>query len=151
MNDLAVHPSGKLALSVGRDRSLRIWNLMSGRCAYITMRPVGKNAAWSVRATCPPATVFPRQSNLGLFFALHTEPTQVGWLPSGDGYYIGAGTGVHVYSTATSEIVASCTLPDRVMRVRAISVSWCWRGAIFMRSERKMLALNGLSSLEWLN
>lgn len=41
MNDLAVHPSGKLALSVGHDRTLRIWNLMAGRCAFITQRPTG--------------------------------------------------------------------------------------------------------------
>ncbi|KAJ8925065.1 hypothetical protein NQ315_001236 [Exocentrus adspersus] len=33
--DIAVHPSGKLALTLGSDRSLRTWNLIKGRQAYI--------------------------------------------------------------------------------------------------------------------
>lgn len=33
---LACHPSGKLALSVGKDRTLRTWNLVKGRPAYTT-------------------------------------------------------------------------------------------------------------------
>ena len=36
MTGLAVHPSGKLALSVSKDKSLRTWNLIKGRKAYIT-------------------------------------------------------------------------------------------------------------------
>ncbi|KAI8811493.1 WD40-repeat-containing domain protein [Cladochytrium replicatum] len=31
---LAVHPTGKLALSVGKDRLLKCWNLSTGTCAY---------------------------------------------------------------------------------------------------------------------
>ena len=33
---LAVHPSGRLALSTGRDSVLRMWNLVKGRCQYKT-------------------------------------------------------------------------------------------------------------------
>jgi protein MAK11 len=36
VNALAVHPSGKLALSVGRDRTLRMWDLLRGRAAAST-------------------------------------------------------------------------------------------------------------------
>uniref|UniRef100_A0A3B4A3C8 Uncharacterized protein n=1 Tax=Periophthalmus magnuspinnatus TaxID=409849 RepID=A0A3B4A3C8_9GOBI len=32
---LSVHPSGKLALSVGTDKTLRTWNLITGRSAFI--------------------------------------------------------------------------------------------------------------------
>nr|CCA20016.1 p21activated protein kinaseinteracting protein putat [Albugo laibachii Nc14] len=32
---IAIHPSGKLAFSVARDQTLRMWNLVNGRCAYI--------------------------------------------------------------------------------------------------------------------
>ncbi|KAM9308297.1 p21-activated protein kinase-interacting protein 1 [Gastrophryne carolinensis] len=32
---LSVHPSGKLALSVGTDKTLRTWNLIEGRSAFI--------------------------------------------------------------------------------------------------------------------
>ena len=33
---LSIHPSGRLALSVGADKTLRTWNLIKGRCAFIT-------------------------------------------------------------------------------------------------------------------
>uniref|UniRef100_M4BE08 Uncharacterized protein n=1 Tax=Hyaloperonospora arabidopsidis (strain Emoy2) TaxID=559515 RepID=M4BE08_HYAAE len=35
INALAVHPSGKLCFSVARDRTLRMWNLVKGRIAFI--------------------------------------------------------------------------------------------------------------------
>ncbi|KAJ3581985.1 hypothetical protein NHX12_016013, partial [Muraenolepis orangiensis] len=35
VTSLSVHPSGKLALSVGTDKTLRTWNLVDGRAAYI--------------------------------------------------------------------------------------------------------------------
>ncbi|XP_022655578.1 p21-activated protein kinase-interacting protein 1-like isoform X1 [Varroa jacobsoni] len=36
VNDIAVHSSGKLLLSVSRDKSLYTWNLVKGRPAFIT-------------------------------------------------------------------------------------------------------------------
>ncbi|CAG0921822.1 unnamed protein product [Notodromas monacha] len=36
VKDFAVHPSGKLGLSVGQDKTLRTWNLLKGRNAYVT-------------------------------------------------------------------------------------------------------------------
>uniref|UniRef100_A0A3B3CRI5 PAK1 interacting protein 1 n=1 Tax=Oryzias melastigma TaxID=30732 RepID=A0A3B3CRI5_ORYME len=35
VTSLSVHPSGKLALSVGTDKTLRTWNLVNGRSAFI--------------------------------------------------------------------------------------------------------------------
>ncbi|KAG5285497.1 hypothetical protein AALO_G00004050 [Alosa alosa] len=35
LSSLSVHPSGKLALSVGTDKTLRTWNLTDGRSAFI--------------------------------------------------------------------------------------------------------------------
>ncbi|GBG69637.1 hypothetical protein CBR_g4467 [Chara braunii] len=32
INDLTIHPSGRLALSVSKDRHLRMWNLLKGSC-----------------------------------------------------------------------------------------------------------------------
>lgn len=32
----AVHPSGKLGLSVSKDRTMKTWNLITMRCAYTT-------------------------------------------------------------------------------------------------------------------
>lgn len=49
---LAVHPSGKLALSVGRDNTLRTWNLIKGRKAYITKLKGAADAVyWSPKGT----------------------------------------------------------------------------------------------------
>ena len=36
VTDLALHPSGKLMLSIGKDAKLITWNLIKGRSAYIT-------------------------------------------------------------------------------------------------------------------
>lgn len=40
---LAVHPTGKLALSVGVDRRLRIWDLVRGKCAFVKKLQVRRN------------------------------------------------------------------------------------------------------------
>jgi len=36
VSDLALHPSGKLMLSIGKDAKLITWNLIKGRSAYVT-------------------------------------------------------------------------------------------------------------------
>lgn len=36
INCISIHPSGKMLLSVSKDKTLRTWNLIKGRCAYIT-------------------------------------------------------------------------------------------------------------------
>ena len=48
VNSLSVHPTGRLALSVGSDRTLRTWNLINGRLAYTTRLPkVAFSVEWS--------------------------------------------------------------------------------------------------------
>ncbi|CAI5509872.1 unnamed protein product [Closterium sp. Naga37s-1] len=39
VNDIAVHPSGRVALSVARDAELRLWNLLQARCSFRTRLP----------------------------------------------------------------------------------------------------------------
>ena len=39
ITSLAVHPSGKLALTTSRDSTLRIWDLIKGRCSYHNVLP----------------------------------------------------------------------------------------------------------------
>ncbi|GAX81518.1 hypothetical protein CEUSTIGMA_g8946.t1 [Chlamydomonas eustigma] len=34
VNDVTIHPSGRLALSVSRDKYMRMWNLVKGHCPY---------------------------------------------------------------------------------------------------------------------
>jgi len=36
INSVSVHPSGRLALSVAKDKTLRTWNLVTGKSAYVT-------------------------------------------------------------------------------------------------------------------
>ncbi|CAG2167295.1 unnamed protein product [Oppiella nova] len=49
---LSVHPSGKLMLSVSRDKSLRTWNLIKGRCAYVTnIKAVAHLVQWAPDST----------------------------------------------------------------------------------------------------
>lgn len=48
VNWLSVHPSGKMCLSVSKDKTLRTWNLIKGRCAYITnLKVVADLVRWS--------------------------------------------------------------------------------------------------------
>nr|XP_046910398.1 p21-activated protein kinase-interacting protein 1-like [Dermatophagoides farinae] len=43
-----IHPSGKLLLSISKDLTLRTWNLIKGRCAYIVnLKDVGHQVLWS--------------------------------------------------------------------------------------------------------
>eukprot|EP01125_Pyxidicula_operculata_P018689 TRINITY_DN6660_c0_g1_i1.p1 TRINITY_DN6660_c0_g1~~TRINITY_DN6660_c0_g1_i1.p1 ORF type:complete len:413 (+),score=84.63 TRINITY_DN6660_c0_g1_i1:524-1762(+) len=37
VNCISVHPSGKLALTVGKDKKLQLWNLVNGRSAHNTL------------------------------------------------------------------------------------------------------------------
>lgn len=46
--DVAIHPSGKLALTIGKDRKLVTWNLIKGRSAYVTnVKEIADFVKWS--------------------------------------------------------------------------------------------------------
>ncbi|TFK48437.1 WD40 repeat-like protein [Heliocybe sulcata] len=48
VNSFAVHPSGKVGLSVGRDRTLRMWDLMRGKgSASVKLGKEGEIVQWS--------------------------------------------------------------------------------------------------------
>lgn len=48
VNWVAVHPSGKLALSVGKDKTLRTWDLHKGRQAFvINLKQIADQVHWS--------------------------------------------------------------------------------------------------------
>ncbi|KAL9713418.1 Protein mak11 [Leucoagaricus gongylophorus] len=49
INSIAIHPSGKVALSVGKDRALRMWDLMRGKgVASTKLGQEGEIVRWSV-------------------------------------------------------------------------------------------------------
>lgn len=48
VNSISVHPSGRLALSVSKDKTIKTWNLLTGRPAYTTsLKSVGELVRWS--------------------------------------------------------------------------------------------------------
>ncbi|XP_001630701.2 p21-activated protein kinase-interacting protein 1-like [Nematostella vectensis] len=48
VNSASVHPSGRLAMSVSKDKHLRTWNLVTGRSAYVTnIKEVATLIRWS--------------------------------------------------------------------------------------------------------
>lgn len=48
VNSLSIHSSGKLLISVSKDKTLRTWNLVKGRCAYIVnLKDVSHQVLWS--------------------------------------------------------------------------------------------------------
>ncbi len=52
VNDVAAHPSGKLALSVGKDRTIRMWDLMRGVGAASTkIGHEGERVVWDTQGT----------------------------------------------------------------------------------------------------
>lgn len=52
ITSLSVHPSGKLALTTSRDSTLRIWDLIKGRCSYHNVLPaIAENVCFSPTGT----------------------------------------------------------------------------------------------------
>ncbi|KAL4062558.1 WD40-repeat-containing domain protein [Scleroderma yunnanense] len=52
VNSVAVHPSGKVALSVGQDRTLRMWDMMRGKGSASTkLGKEGEVVRWSLKGS----------------------------------------------------------------------------------------------------
>jgi len=49
INSIGIHPSGKVALSVGIDKTLRMWDLMRGKGSASTKLGKGMYAIYTVR------------------------------------------------------------------------------------------------------
>ncbi|ODQ54514.1 WD40 repeat-like protein [Saitoella complicata NRRL Y-17804] len=79
ITSFAAHPSGKIALSVGEDRRVTLWNLMTARRAAVNKLPL-------------------QPTKLG-------DPLSVAWSPSGDRYAVMFDRHLVVYGTATQTVV----------------------------------------------
>lgn len=80
VNYISVHPSGKLALSIGSDMTLRTWNLINGRQAFVTSL---------------------KNKSLGNIIDF------VVWSTTGDYFAITGKDSVEVWSTEQAEVVAT--------------------------------------------
>ncbi|XP_025110865.1 p21-activated protein kinase-interacting protein 1-like [Pomacea canaliculata] len=53
VNCVSIHPSGKMALTVGQDHTLKTWNLVTGRPAYTSnIKQVADLVLWSPSGDC---------------------------------------------------------------------------------------------------
>mmetsp|Transcript_14193 Transcript_14193/g.23619 ORF Transcript_14193/g.23619 Transcript_14193/m.23619 type:complete len:454 (+) Transcript_14193:50-1411(+) len=49
--DFSVHPTGKLALSISKDHTLKLWNLVQGRCAFTRrLKQLTEQVEWNSSA-----------------------------------------------------------------------------------------------------
>ncbi|KIK93527.1 hypothetical protein PAXRUDRAFT_12597 [Paxillus rubicundulus Ve08.2h10] len=65
VNSVAVHPSGKVALSVGQDKVLRMWDLMRGKGSASTkLAKEGEVVRWSITGS---SFVVQSQSSIDIF------------------------------------------------------------------------------------
>lgn len=96
VNTLAIHPSGKLALSTGEDGTLRTWNLIKGRQAYATnLVPTLKSEAKWI--------------------------TIIKWSPSGEKYLLAVNRNIYVYSVETAGIDSKLTFNSKVICVEFLT------------------------------
>ncbi|XP_012274424.1 p21-activated protein kinase-interacting protein 1-like [Orussus abietinus] len=90
VNTLAIHPSGKIALSAGGDGVLRTWNLIKGRPAYAT-------------------NLVPRMK----LQAKHISVIK--WSPNGEMYLVAANCMIDVYFVETAGIVNEIKFDSKVI------------------------------------
>lgn len=92
VNTLAIHPTGKLALSTGEDGVLRTWNLIKGRQAYATnlVPKLKSNAKWI---------------------------TVIKWSPSGEKYLLAVSGNMYIYSVESAAIDRELTFDSKVICV----------------------------------
>jgi len=92
VNTLAIHPTGKLALSTGEDGVLRTWNLIKGRQAYATnlVPKLKSNAKWI---------------------------TIIKWSPSGERYLLAVNGSIYIYSVESAGIDRELTFDSKVICV----------------------------------
>ena len=95
---LAVHPSGKIALSTGGDGVLRTWNLVKGKLAYAT-------------------NLVPRWK------ALAKNINILKWSPNGEKYLIASNNKVDVYSVQTAGIDEEIPVNTKIICVEFLNDS----------------------------
>lgn len=93
---LAVHPSGKLALSTGGDGTLRTWNLVKGKQAYAT-------------------NLIPRWRTLAKNINI------LKWSPNGEKYLIASNKKIDIYSVETAGVDEEINLDSKVICVEFLN------------------------------
>ena len=84
VNDISIHPTGKMAFSVSKDNVLKLWNLVEGRCAFT--RNLKSSSQFS----------------------------QVSWNDAGDSYLLTGGSTCTVYSAINNNILGAIDTESRI-------------------------------------
>ncbi|XP_076238297.1 p21-activated protein kinase-interacting protein 1-like [Calliopsis andreniformis] len=92
VNTLAIHPTGKIALSTGADGILRTWNLVKGRQAYAT------NLAPRLKLDAANVTVLK-------------------WSPNGEKYLLAVNQRIDIYSVELAGIDSEIKLDSKIICV----------------------------------
>lgn len=92
---VAIHPTGMLAFSVSRDRTLRLWNLVQGRCSF-------------TRKLRSPANIVKWGALDGLV---------------GGSYLLVAGKEVQLFRAADNSVLADVLLDSRVNQAEVLALA----------------------------
>lgn len=124
-----MHPSGKLCFSVARDRTLRMWNLVKGRIAYIRRLEKEANLVMLSQKGTRYALCF--GTELSVFSSAnaecigtleHTQKIHCAVFATDD-YIVCGGDDKHIYIWhATGRLVVKFTHPDITSRIRCMQV-----------------------------
>ncbi|KAJ0408932.1 hypothetical protein P43SY_002811 [Pythium insidiosum] len=129
ITSIAVHPSGKLAFSVARDRTLRMWNLVKGRIAFI--RRLEKEASFVLMSQTGGRYALCFGNELSVFSSAnaevigtldHTQKIHAAVFATDD-YVVcgGEDKAIYVWKTAGT-LVAKITHPELTSRIRCMQV-----------------------------
>ncbi|ETW08408.1 hypothetical protein H310_00993 [Aphanomyces invadans] len=129
INSIAVHPSGKLAFSVSRDKTLRMWNLVKGRSAYIRrldqeatcvfLSPDGNRYGLVMGKD---VSIF-GSANAELVGALeHKKKVHTAAFATNDLVALGTDDGIFYLYRAQGQLLAKISHPDITARIRSLQV-----------------------------
>lgn len=129
MTDIAVHPSDKLALSIGGDKTLRTWNLVKGRPAFtinlsskgvlmpteIKFSPGGDRFSLVSQQTVDVWTI--SKAGVEKRITCNSKPTSVEWI-SDERIFVGLENGNII--TLTISDTQALTYPAHKHRVKSL-------------------------------
>lgn len=96
INDLEIHPSGKVAVSVSRDNTIRLWNLMTAKKAAV-LKIKGRDS-------------------------LGQAPEFVKWFPDGNHFIVGFLNKVFVYETTNAKIFKRYKFNSTLMTMKIMTI-----------------------------
>uniref|UniRef100_UPI00358FA214 p21-activated protein kinase-interacting protein 1 n=1 Tax=Myxine glutinosa TaxID=7769 RepID=UPI00358FA214 len=129
----SVHPSGKLALSVGSDKTLRTWNLMKGRSAFVkNIKQIADLVLWSPKGDF---YIVSRNNQVDVYkletasvvwtFSIPVRISSVRFITESIVAVCGDYEKIHLYDVQKQACV--CEFKAHDLRIKALHYSY-WRG-----------------------